>query len=89
MTKELTYPLLIHPENFDAVWFGHKRFEYRRLDEKIEVGTTLELIEVTKENEEQTGRRMLVEVTHLQKGNVYGIPSEYMILSIRKCRHGI
>ena len=66
-----------HNEKFSP---SHTRLKLLSL--KIKVGDMLELIEVTKEDEKKTGRRLLVRVTHIQRGSVYGIPSEYMILSI-------
>ena len=80
MSKRHTY--LVYENSFQADNRGEKRFEYRRENEEINVGDTLELIEIT-EKDADTGGVLTVEITHIQYGGEYSIPDGFMIMSIK------
>lgn len=73
------HEIKIHPEYFQAVKSGIKRFEYRFDDRGYEVGDILQLQEWRPEEQQYTGRELTVTVTYL-----LGVPDGYVIMSIKR-----
>lgn len=87
MSKKDGRPKFIHclkiwPEPFRAVREGRKRFEYRNNDRDFRVGDHVFLFEWNPEGERYTGREILVEVTYVLTGDVFGVPPDFAVLSI-------
>jgi hypothetical protein len=72
------------PKEFHAVVDGVKTAEFRWDDRGFAVGDTLLLCEWDTKTDKYTGRQECVVVTHLVFGNKFGIPSGYVMMSIRR-----
>lgn len=73
------HEIKIHPEYFQAVKNGIKRFEYRFDDRGYEVGDILQLQEWRPGEQQYTGREITVTVTYLLE-----VPDGYVIMSIKR-----
>jgi ParB family transcriptional regulator, chromosome partitioning protein len=73
---------------FDASAKGLKTFEFRYDDRGYEVGDQLRLLEFTDGREfgALTGRVLTVVVTYLLRGGEFGIPTGYVVMSIKEKR---
>lgn len=76
------------PDPFEAIWRGEKTHEVRRADRPFKVSDALLLREMVPALGEQTigyytGRRILVEVTHITPGGTWGLPDDLCVMSIR------
>ncbi len=69
--------------HFDQVCTGEKTFELRKNDRRYCVGDWLLLVEYIPAKDEVTERAVLVQVTHILYGPVYGLAADYVILSIQ------
>jgi ASC-1-like (ASCH) protein len=81
----MIHELKTHPEPFQAVLDGTKRFEFRVDDRmpRFKEGDTLRLREWAPMREHRwTGRQVQVRVTYLLRGPEYGIPFGYVCMSI-------
>jgi hypothetical protein len=71
---------------FDAIIDGRKRFEYRLNDREFHVGDTLELHEIVDAARFNlaglTGRTSRCRVTYIVRGQDYGVPLGYCVMSI-------
>ena len=74
--------LKIKRQYFNSVLSNEKTFEIRKNDRNYNVGDKLILSEVD-ENEFQTGRQLIVKITYLINGPIYGLESGFCILSIK------
>jgi len=77
------------PDEFWAVKFSDKTFDYRKNDRDFKIGDLVLLKEYDPDEEmgnEYTGQRFLCEITYIIDGAVapkqYGIPAEYCILGL-------
>jgi len=77
-----THELKSWPDQFQAMWTGRKRAEFRRDDRHYAVGDLLELREWDPAVGRYTGFRLRARVTHLARGPAYEIPAEYVVLSV-------
>lgn len=77
-----THELKSWPGQFQAMWNGRKRAEYRRDDRHYEVGDLLDLREWDPDLGRYTGFRLQARVTHLVRGPDLAVPAGYAVLSI-------
>lgn len=80
----MTHHLKIHPEYYEAVTNGTKRFEVRKDDRtpRYAVGDTL-ILEEIRDDGTYTGRDAAVLVDYIYRGAI-GLKDGYCIMSIRK-----
>lgn len=88
MSKE-TELLTVHkvkilPKYFEKVKSGVKTFEYRKDDRDYKVGDRLKLMEYDLEIGRCTGNILEVEITYILRHGDFKIPSNYVIMSIKK-----
>lgn len=76
--------LKIKRQYFDSILSNEKTFEIRKNDRSYNVGDKLILNE-TDENDFQTGRQLIVKITYIINGPIYGLESGFCILSIKRC----
>lgn len=77
------------PEPFSNCWRGVKTAEFRLNDRRFCVGDELLLREWDPRKREYSGREILAVVTHVQRGGEFGIPADYVVLSLllrQRCR---
>lgn len=77
-----THELKSWPSQFQAMWTGRKRAEFRRDDREFQVGDLLELREWDPAASRYTGFRMTARVTHLVRGPEFEVPQGFVVLSI-------
>ena len=77
-----THELKSWPGQFQAMWTGLKRAEFRRDDRSYQVGDLLELREWDPTRREYTGFRLTARVTHLVRGPELELPAGFVVLSI-------
>lgn len=69
------------PTSFKAIWSGRKRADFRRDDRGgFEAGQFLRLREW--DSGAYTAQLLLVEITHVERGPIFGIPEGFAMLSI-------
>lgn len=76
--------LKIKRQYFDSILSNEKTFEIRKNDRNYNVGDKLILNEID-ENDFQTGRQLIVKITYIINGPIYGLESGFCILSIKRC----
>lgn len=85
MSIATLHHLKIHPAPFRAIVNGQKRADYRRIDRPIRPGELVLLSEwepdASPNGGHFTGGAVLVQCTHLQEGQEYGIPAGHGIYS--------
>ncbi len=77
-----THELKSWPSQFQALWTGRKRAEFRRDDRHYAVGDTLDLREYDPDARVFTGFRIQARVTHVVRGPEVEVPAGYVVLSI-------
>ena len=77
-----THELKSWPDQFQAMWTGRKRAEFRRDDRGYAVGDLLDLREWEPSTGRYTGFRLTARVTHLARGTDYEIPAGFVVLSV-------
>ena len=77
-----THELKSWPGQFQALWTGRKRAEFRRDDRHYEVGDKLDLREYDPDAAVHTGFRIQARVTHVVRGPEVEVPAGYVVLSI-------
>ena len=77
-----THELKSWPDQFQAMWTGRKRAEFRRDDRGYAVGDLLDLREWDPAVGRYTGFRLSARVTHLARGPAYAIPAGFVVLSV-------
>jgi hypothetical protein len=77
-----THELKSWPGQFQAMWTGLKRAEYRRDDRSYQIGDLLELREWDPTRRQYTGFRLTARVTHLVRGPELEVPAGFVVLSI-------
>jgi hypothetical protein len=77
-----THELKSWPSQFQAMWTGRKRAEFRRDDRGYQVGDLLELREWDPDEQRYTGFRLAARVTHLVRGPEFEVPAGFAVLSI-------
>ena len=77
-----THELKSWPSQFQAMWTGLKRAEFRRDDRGYEVGDLLELREWDPGRQQYTGFQLTARVTHLVRGPELEVPAGFVVLSI-------
>jgi hypothetical protein len=70
------------PSQFQAMWTGLKRAEFRRDDRGYQVGDLLELREWDPSRQQYTGFELTARVTHLLRGPELEVPAGFVVLSI-------
>jgi hypothetical protein len=79
------HELKIWPDGYKAVLNGTKTAEWRLNDRNFQVGDILYLRAwVPQTRQYMLEASTIVEVTHIVKGSVFGIPKEYCMMSIRR-----
>jgi len=89
----MKHELKIYPEFFQAITLGKKTFEVRLNDRNYQCGDVVVLRECeslpnsphSRPNPKYTGRCMVVEITYIMPGGVFGVLSDYIIFSFRIC----
>ena len=79
---EATHELKSWPGQFQAMWTGLKRAEFRRDDRGYQVGDLLELCEWDPSRQQYTGFELTARVTHLLRGPELEVPAGFVVLSI-------
>jgi len=81
-----THVLKTWPEAFQAMLDGHKTHELRKDDRGgFLEGDSLDLWEWDPETGACTGRRLIMEVTHVTRaGEFHGLQEGYVIMSVRQ-----
>jgi hypothetical protein len=77
-----THELKSWPGQFQAMWTGLKRAEFRRDDRGYQVGDLLDLCEWDPSRQRYTGFRLTARVTHLLRGPELEVPAGFVVLSI-------
>jgi hypothetical protein len=77
-----THELKSWPSQFQAMWNGRKRAEFRRDDRGYIVGDLLDLREWDPALGRYTGFRLTARVTHLVRGPEFEVPLGFVVLSI-------
>ena len=77
-----THELTSWPSQFQAMWTGLKRAEFRRDDRGYQIGDLLQLREWDPERSQYTGFRLTARVTHLVRGPEFEVPRGFVVLSI-------
>lgn len=77
-----THELKSWPGQFQAMWTGRKRAEYRRDDRRYVEGDLLDLREWDPARAAYTGFRITARVTHLVRGPEFEVPPGFVVLSI-------
>jgi hypothetical protein len=77
-----THELKSWPDQFQAMWNGRKRAEFRRDDRGYAVGDLLDLREWDPVRDRYTGFRLTARVTHLVRGPGFEVPRGFVVLSI-------
>ena len=83
------HELKTDPDSFDESWRGKKSWEIRLNDRDFRIGDSLVLRETNYTGEEMkagkplvyTGNRMLVEVSFIMAGPIYGLQDGWVIMS--------
>ena len=75
--------LKIQKKYFDSVLSGTKSFEIRKTDRLYSVGDKLVLFEID-EQKRETGRNLVVKVTYVLFGPIYGLEDGYCILAVKR-----
>lgn len=77
-----THNLKTHPEYFQEVIKGRKKFELRKDDRGFSVGDILCLEEYSPVSKQYTGKEYYVKVSYIFRGGVYGLDQNMVIMSI-------
>lgn len=85
------HELKTDPEVYEAVASGRKKFEIRKNDRSFATGDILHLRKTIYTGAEMKGGKyllydadMLVKVTHILYGPIYGLEKDWCIMSIEK-----
>jgi ParB family chromosome partitioning protein len=87
VTANKAKPCTLHelrcwPEPFEHIRRELKRFEYRRDDRGFQVGDGLRLREWSPDSQAYTGDEARALVTYVLRGNVFGVPEGFCVMSI-------
>ena len=77
-----THELKSWPDQFQAMWTGRKRAEFRRDDRGYAVGDLLEPRRRDPDAGRYTGFRLTARVTHLAQGAGVRDPAGFVVLSV-------
>jgi len=77
-----THELKSWPSQFQAMWTGRKRAEFRRDDRHYKIGDLLDLREWDPDAGRYTGFRLTARVTHLVREPELEVPHGFVVLSI-------
>jgi len=80
--KNQTHELKVWMDFWQDLTSGRKTFEVRKDDRGFNVGDTLILKEWQPMLERYTGKELVVTVTYLLPGGVFGIEPGYVVMSI-------
>lgn len=81
-TRPICHVLKTWPEPFAALWTGSKTAEFRRDDRGFQPGDRLELREYDPATETYRGRWIAATIGDIRRGDQYGIPDGYAMLSL-------
>jgi hypothetical protein len=76
-----THELKSWPGQFQAMWTGLKRAEFRRDDRGYQVGDLLDLCEWDPSRQQYTGFRLTARGTHLVRGPELEVPAGFVVLA--------
>ena len=85
-TTPLDHELKCWPVYFQAIWNRSKKFELRRYDRTFLVGDIIKLREYVPSASNNgvgiySGRSIVIKVTYLLLGGIFGLDADYCILS--------
>lgn len=84
-----THVLKTWPEEFEALWAGIKKFDYRIDDGRgFKLSDRLELREYFPTRKYFTGRVVNATVTHIVRGPMFGVPEGFVVMSLDKMSFG-
>lgn len=78
----IVHELKTHPIMMGDIRAGLKKCEFRRNDRGFAVGDTLLLKGWDPEKEQYTDDRIILCVTHLLEGPIFGIPEGFVLMSV-------
>jgi len=78
----MIHQLKIHPEHFELLRTGLKRFEIRKDDRGFEIGHVLSLQEWSPINRRYSGRQLHFKITCKYQGEQFGIQEGYAVLGL-------
>jgi len=78
----MTHDLKTHLSEFQKMWDGVKKFEFRKTDRPFGVGDHLHLFEWDPTEQRFTGRALSVTVDYILPGGSFGLPVHFCIMSI-------
>ena len=81
--EQKVHDLKAWPKPFQAIWDGHKRFEYRLNDRNFQVWDTLRLLEWDPETKRCTGREIEAYVSHILRAPDFGMREGYVAMSLK------
>jgi len=79
----MRHELKLWPGYFGAIAESRKRHEIRKNDRNFKIGDELLLREWDPATGEYTGRQVLVSVTYVSIGGLWGIPDDTCVMSIK------
>jgi len=81
-TGATRHDLKTHPEPFEEVSAGRKKFEYRRDDRDFRVGDVLLLMCFNPETQKYDGREVSRVITYILRGSEFGVAEGFCVLSL-------
>lgn len=84
--KSMTHEIDSYPEQFEAIKSGLKAFLWGFNNRNFRVGDKLKINEFDDKAILYTGRFVEAKITYLEVGGENGIPSDYIIMSIKRIR---
>jgi hypothetical protein len=81
----MVYELKTETYYFEEVKAGRKTFEIRKLDRDYKEGDFLMLRKYSKMKKEYSGPFVIVQITFLMHGGIYGLKQGYVGLGIKVC----
>lgn len=83
----IVHKLKTHPEFFNELWKGNKKFEVRKDDRSFAIGDRLRLQEYFPQENRHSGREVAALIAYKMTGEEWGIKEGYCILSLADIRN--
>lgn len=81
----MIHELKCWPRPFHYLQSLTKTFEFRKNDREYKIGDALHLREFDPATEKYSGDTAWRRVTYILYGGVYGLPSDYVVMSVVPC----